>query len=48
MEDLGTGEGSPHLVVEGDDADAATESMLAYICTIARLHVRTRPARRQP
>jgi hypothetical protein len=42
MEDLGTGEGSPHLVVEGDDADAATESLLAYIRAIARLHVRTR------
>lgn len=42
MEDVGTGEGSPNLIVEGDDADAATESLLAYIRAIARLHGQTR------
>jgi hypothetical protein len=40
MEDLGSGEGSPHQAVEGDDADAATASSLAYIRAVARLHLR--------
>src|SRR5205823_5777913 len=31
MEDLGAGDGSPRQVVEGDDPDAATASLLAYI-----------------
>ena len=42
MEDLGSGDGSPAHVVEGDDPDAATASLLAYIEAIARLHVTTR------
>ena len=42
MEDLGAGEGSPQQLVEGDDPDAATTSLLAYIRAVARLHVITR------
>lgn len=45
MEDLGTGEGSPHLLVEGDDPDAATASLLAYIRAVVRLHAHTRGRR---
>lgn len=41
MEDLGGGDGSPDLVVERDDPDAATESLLEYVRTVARLHVQT-------
>ena len=45
MEDLGPGDGSPHELVEGDDPEAATASLLAYIRAVARLHVDTRGRR---
>jgi hypothetical protein len=42
LEDLGDGEGSPHELVESDDPEAATASLLSYIREVARLHATTR------
>jgi hypothetical protein len=42
MEDLGDGTNSPYELVEGDDPEAATASLVAYIREVARLHMTTR------
>lgn len=42
LEDLGLGAGSPDRLVEGDDPDAATTSLIDYIRAIAEQHVLAR------
>ena len=42
LEDLGSGKGSPYELLEADDSEAATASLLAYIREVARLHMYTR------